>query len=366
MVASQGTFDPDSRVWSLGDLASSASATITVEVLITTPQAVVNRTIVFTADLPDPDLSNNEASATLVIPGADVSVSKIVDVAAPAIGSNVTFSVGVANSGPDTALGVRVVDPLPGGLVFVSATPSVGTYDDATGVWTVGDLLPGDIATLTVTATVTATTPVTNTATATSTGPPDVVPDNNTASTTVTPLLARVTVTKTVDNTAPVVGGMVTFTITVVNAGPGGAGDVVVTDTMPDGLTPTAATAPCVITGQQVQCVLGAVPAGTTITLQFQTQVVRTGAFTNGVTFSGIGVDSGSSVASTSAVLDATSPNDTGNIVARKGALPFTGANTRGHAPIAWAALALGSVLVGGFRARRRPPARAISDKMRD
>ncbi len=97
VVTSQGTFDAASRVWTIGSLPDGATATITVVVAITTPQTVVNQTVVFTADLPDPDLTNNQASATLVIPGADVSVSKVVDVAAPALGSNVTYTVGVAN-----------------------------------------------------------------------------------------------------------------------------------------------------------------------------------------------------------------------------------------------------------------------------
>ena len=357
VVTSQGTFDPASRVWTIGSLAEGATATITVVVAITTPQTVVNQTIVFTADLPDPDLTNNQASATLVIPGADVSVSKVVDVPAPALGSNVTYTVGVANAGPDTALGVVVTDPLPAGLTFVSATPSVGTYDDTTGVWTIGDVLPGDTATLTVVATVVAATPATNTATVTSTGPPDIVPGNNTSSATITPMLARVTVTKTVDNTAPAVGDTVRFTISVQNAGPGAAGDVVVTDNLPAGLTPFATSPECTITGQAVVCRLGALAANASTSVFVDARVERAGPFTNGAMVAGVAIDPGTSVEGATVTVDAaTAPaKDTGGESGTdESGLPFTGAPPRPLVFGGFAMLGLGAVCASAFRRRPR------------
>ncbi len=355
VVTTQGTFDPDSRVWTVGDLASGATATITVDVLITTPLTVINRTIVFTADLPDPDLSNNEASATLIVPGADLSISKIVDVPAPALGSNVTFSIGVGNNGPDTAQDVVVDDPLPTGLTFVSATASVGTYDAATGVWTIGDVLPGGTATLTVVATVTAAAPTTNTATVSGTGPPDVVPDNDTASVTVTPMLARVTVTKTVSSTAPAVGDTVRFTISVQNAGPGAAGDVVVTDNVPTGLTPLTASPECTITGQAVVCQLGALAANTGTSVFVDTRVDQAGPFTNGATVAGVAIDPGTSVEGATVTVDATTPAEPGGGGSTdESGLPFTGAAPRPLVFGAFAMLGLGAVCASAFRRRRR------------
>ncbi len=202
----------------------------------------------------------------------------------------------------------------------MSATPSVGTYDDATGVWTIGDVIPGDTATLTVVATVVAAAPATNTATVSSTGPPDIVPDNNTASTTITPMLARVTVTKTVDNTAPAVGDTVRFTISVQNAGPGAAGDVVVTDNLPDGLTPLTASPTCTITGQSVVCQLGALAANASTSVFVDARVERAGPFTNGATVAGVAIDPGTSVeGATVTVQGATAPTGTGKGRRRRG-----------------------------------------------
>ena len=54
------------------------------------------------------------------------------------MGDTITYTVTLSNNGPNTATGVQVTDLLPAGLSFVSATPSQGTYDPGTGLWTVG------------------------------------------------------------------------------------------------------------------------------------------------------------------------------------------------------------------------------------
>jgi len=60
----------------------------------------------------------------------------------------IIWTVTVTNKGPGDATGVEVTDLLPAGLTFVSATASQGSYDETTGLWTVGDLASGATATL--------------------------------------------------------------------------------------------------------------------------------------------------------------------------------------------------------------------------
>jgi len=55
----------------------------------------------------------------------------------------VSFDLTASNSGPNPATGVRFTDVLPAGLDFVSATPSQGTFDSATGFWDVGTIAVG-------------------------------------------------------------------------------------------------------------------------------------------------------------------------------------------------------------------------------
>jgi uncharacterized repeat protein (TIGR01451 family) len=103
-----------------------------------------------------PGLGNNTASATETPQRADLALTKTVTDATPNVGDTISFSVTLSNNGPDAATNVQVTDLLPAGLTFVSATPSQGAYNSASGVWTVGTVTAGTPQTLLVQATVVA------------------------------------------------------------------------------------------------------------------------------------------------------------------------------------------------------------------
>jgi uncharacterized repeat protein (TIGR01451 family) len=79
----------------------------------------------------------------------------------------VTYTLIVHNNGPDATTGVEATDVLPAGLVFVSATPSQGSFDAGSGRWTIGTLANGGSATLQITGLVATIGPITNTASVT-------------------------------------------------------------------------------------------------------------------------------------------------------------------------------------------------------
>ena len=113
----------------------------------------------------DPDTSNDSSSATVNAGTlADVGLLKTVDNPNPKLGDMVTFTVTATNYGPSPASNVVVTDvpQPPGGLGFVSAIPSQGTFDLGTGEWTIGDLDVGDVVTLTLVAKVNQTGPIVN------------------------------------------------------------------------------------------------------------------------------------------------------------------------------------------------------------
>jgi len=85
----------------------------------------------------------------------DLELTKSVNNATPLVNQSVTFTIAIGNTGPNTATGVTVLDLLPGSLTFQSSTPSVGSYNPSTGIWTVGSLASGQSATLTITVLVT-------------------------------------------------------------------------------------------------------------------------------------------------------------------------------------------------------------------
>ena len=117
----------------------------------------------------------------------DLSVTKTVDNSAPTTGETITFTITATNDGPDDATNVEVTDVLPTGYSFSSASPSVGSYDETNGLWSIGNLSNGSSGTLTVEATVLASGSYSNTATIS--GDED-DPDTTDDSDTVTPTVA--------------------------------------------------------------------------------------------------------------------------------------------------------------------------------
>src|SRR5690606_24339341 len=118
----------------------------------------------------------------------DLKIFKEVNNTTPNAGSNAIFTLTAENLGPDDATGVSVNDVLPNGYTFISSVPSVGAYNPSTGVWTIGDLVNGNNATLQITAKVLATGSYTNTATIAGVET-DPVPANNTSTVVVTPVI---------------------------------------------------------------------------------------------------------------------------------------------------------------------------------
>ena len=97
-----------------------------------------------------------DAGAFFTPPQTDVDLrlTKTASNLNPQDGDQVTYTITVTNYGPATATGVTATDLLPVGLTYVSNTTSQGTYNELTGLWTIGTLANGASATLTITVTV--------------------------------------------------------------------------------------------------------------------------------------------------------------------------------------------------------------------
>jgi LPXTG-site transpeptidase (sortase) family protein len=284
-VPSVGTYNAVTGVWNLGALANGANATLAIVATVTGTTAVTN-TATKTAEVqPDPVAGNNSASATVTGQAADIAILKTVSNPAPNFGSNVIFTVTATDNGPSNATGVQVTDSLPAGLSFVSALPSVGTYNSGTGIWNLGALANGSNATLAITATVNTTAPTTNTATKTAEDQPDPVAGNNSASATINPVAADIALTKTVSNSTPNQNTNVTFTITATDNGPSDATGVQVTDLLPAGLSFVSAvpSAGTYASGTGIWN-LGALANGSNATLAIVATVTGTTAVTNTAT----------------------------------------------------------------------------------
>lgn len=85
-----------------------------------------------------------------VVKKADLKLEKSVSKINPTCGENFFYTLKVTNLGPDAASDVVVNDLLPSGVVYNSSNASVGSYDNATGIWAVGSLANSANATLTI------------------------------------------------------------------------------------------------------------------------------------------------------------------------------------------------------------------------
>lgn len=83
---------------------------------------------------------------------ADLAVTKTVSNPSPNAGDIITYTVTVINNGPDDATGIQITDKLLTGLTFSRYTSTQGTYNNANGLWVVGELNNTASATLTIVA----------------------------------------------------------------------------------------------------------------------------------------------------------------------------------------------------------------------
>ena len=154
---------------------------------------------------------------------------------------NVTYALVVTNNGPSTAKDVKVSDPLPPGMTFVSVTPSACGLALTTVTCSLGDLAKGQSVTITLVSGVPpalAKKTRTNEATVTSTTP-DSNPANNKDTATVTVTAAppsKLLVRKTAKPRAVVPGDRVVFTIVLKVPSKVDAKQVDVCDTLPAAL----------------------------------------------------------------------------------------------------------------------------------
>jgi uncharacterized repeat protein (TIGR01451 family) len=181
-------------------------------------------------------------------PTADLELVKTANKASFTIGENAVFTLTLVNKGPNTATGVKVRDLLPAGMRVTSATPSVGSYDNITGIWAMTFLSDTGQATLTIVATTTQPGTLTNTAevTASDQFDPDSSPANGVASEddqssvaiNVQPLaMADLELTKTSNKTTMTIGDMITYTVTLSNIGPNTATGIRIVDLAPEGMS---------------------------------------------------------------------------------------------------------------------------------
>jgi uncharacterized repeat protein (TIGR01451 family) len=195
----------------------------------------------------------------------------------------------VTNNGLATDSGVTVTDTLPAGVVFVSSSASQGSCSGtSTVICTLGSMVEGAGATVTIVVTPTVSGPLGNTADVTGSNlNPDPIPVNNTVTINTNVLAVPPSADLALlvaDNPDPVTAGQnLTYSITASNNGPDTATNVVVTDTLPSGVTfvsSTASQGAC--SGiATVTCTLGSLTDGAIATVTIVIKPAASGMLNN-------------------------------------------------------------------------------------
>jgi uncharacterized repeat protein (TIGR01451 family)/fimbrial isopeptide formation D2 family protein len=219
----------------VGDLAVGDSEEFTVTVELAPDAGAVSNTVTVSGTTPDPNPSNDTATVNFnSVQEADMAITKQAAPGAINQGQTSVFTLVVTNNGPSVAENVRVEDPLPAGLEYVS--DDSGCSESAGDVeCLLGDFQPLQSQTIRLTVRGVDTGDWLNTATVESTTT-DPVPANNSASDN---LIVSPTADLKITKSAPATANahqQFTYSMLVENLGPSDATNVVISDPLPPGL----------------------------------------------------------------------------------------------------------------------------------
>ncbi|HSQ26666.1 MAG TPA: sortase [Anaerolineales bacterium] len=172
----------------------------------------------------DANLSNNVSTITTSIDSVDLAIKKSQVPQGILPTETITYTIVITNNGPATATNVIVDDELSTYLTYTSSTASQGSYNDSTGIWSVGNLTDDITATLNIYAIVKEEglgKIIENVAEVSSSNSSDWNTANNTSKTSI--IVGGLEIDKGIDKELPYtafVGEPVTFLITVTNTSP--------------------------------------------------------------------------------------------------------------------------------------------------
>jgi len=233
-----GTYNTGVITWNLASLAANGQFNPSFTATVNSDQQ--GQDITNTASTHSDQCPTDVTSqpVTIYICNAELSVTKTADKTNYNVGDTVLYTINVTNTGTDTGTNLVVTDTLPAGLTFGTATNG-GTYNAETRVitWNLASLPVNGLFSPSFTATVNQGTQgqnIPNSANAYNDQNPTIISSQ--------PVIIHInnavlTITKTADKVNYNVGETVIYNIDVLNNGPDTATNVVVTDTLPAGLT---------------------------------------------------------------------------------------------------------------------------------
>ncbi len=205
------------------------------------------------------------------------------------VNTTLTYTLNVTNNGPSTANAVTVIDELPAGVTFISATHTGCTHNNGVVTCNLSNMNNGAIVQFDINVMPTAPGNISNTAIV-SANENDSSASNNTdtETTQVDPLSGTDLVLTKTDSVDPVtLGNNLTYTIQITNNGPEDATGVTVTDTLPGSVTFVSASAGCSETAGVVTCNIGNLSADANASVEIDVTTTAAGTISNTASVTG-------------------------------------------------------------------------------
>ncbi len=232
-----GSVSGNDVTWNLGRLNTSDSVTLYLEAHINGSKFGNLTNLVEVEGKPENgDNVTDSDSQNVTALGAEIDVDKTVDIPIAKIGTNVTFTILVKNTGSSDLDPVIVTDTLPAGLNYVNSTPPGSKLGDVI-TWNLGRLNSSDSRSIDLVAQITGSTFENMTNIVEVVGKPefgDNVTDSDTEN--VKTFIASLDVNKTANVTVTEPFKNVNYTIVVTNTGTIELVPVIVTDILPAGI----------------------------------------------------------------------------------------------------------------------------------
>ena len=163
---SGGNYSAATGLWTVVALGANQSVVLTIQAQVNATGNYLNCAEVQIQGQLDADSTpgnaavqdEDDSDCVLITPQAliDLSLEKSASVAEATAGDPVSFTITIRNAGPSSATGVSVSEVIPSGFIFEGSLASLGSYNPANGIWTVGILATNGTATLTIDVTVAA------------------------------------------------------------------------------------------------------------------------------------------------------------------------------------------------------------------
>ncbi len=270
----------------LGNL--SVNQTVTVETIVRpiSEGDLINEAVVRSTEL-DPDLTNNRSSgATEVGATADLVVTQT-DIPDPvAAGESWIYKIVASNQGPSEAAEVQLISTLPQGVSFSVNVPSQGNCRESGNTVTcnLGNMISNGNATLEIEVVAIEGGDFANTVNLSSSVPDPNLANNSVTENTSVGSTADVSIVMS-DSPDPIaVGQVTTYTLTIANNGLSTAVGVILTDTLPGGVTIAShipSQGSCSQTGGSINCILNDLGSGVSATVQISIMSQAEGNLSN-------------------------------------------------------------------------------------